>query len=62
MKLIPNLSKLLGFLIIINIATAFRLVLNSKSPQVSLFFNVNGKQTFDAVSSGEENHDIQVII
>ena len=56
---IPSLIILIG---ILPIVFSFRFSLTPSSPQMTLTFDVRGKQTFKAVSSGEENHDIQILI
>lgn len=58
-------NSCLPFLILLVISPlifSFRFSLDSSTPSLSLTFEVKGKQTFYTVSSGEENHDIQVVI
>jgi hypothetical protein len=62
MNNIPKIPSLLLLALLTNFVLSFRFALNSKTPQLTLFFDVKGKQTFTAVSSGEEIHDVQVLI
>lgn len=43
-------------------AASFRFSLTEKAPSLSLYFEVQGKQTFSLVSSGEEYHNVTVLI
>lgn len=49
----PKNSLLLTTLLFAAHVAAFRFTLDSNSPALSLSFNVKGRQTFYAVSSGE---------
>jgi hypothetical protein len=60
---ITSARLLLPLFLLLAIANPFRVTLNSKNPDLTMFFNVTaGKNTFSVVSSGEENHDIIVTI
>jgi hypothetical protein len=62
MKHTISLLSLLIITLLSPLVFAFRFSLDSKAPSLSLTFEAKGKQTLSTVSSGQENHDVQVLI